>query len=1615
MKKKLLLPVLMLFLLASLSNANTKSLTDSYLSGAIVVSSDKLVYNSVPVESVTVLENSFADFTAANVKWWHGVSAQYSNGTKALFSAQFFIEKNVSYSLNDSRRSCVTNNLTNVSSCTLSWKWNNFTRLEWLALSNGSVSLLKGKTRLKTIFSPPPNSSGSFNYSITLFSGTVNYSFVRDPTWNTSFAYKQQIQTSCEVSTNLLNFPVAWNVSTASLITAGKMNANCSDAWVVNGSEAAALNFQVENTTCNTAATIIWSAQNLTCSANNSNYLYYGYPDAANGSTTKTWDPNYTTVVHFSNWSGRAGTAPPFPYAGYQGVFSDNGGYNASFIGANLVSCAVGVDKVCINSSGYYGQGIEFNGSLIGVGGYAPYLDFGYVAGNSSSFGIEAMLKLKNVSDPAYPNEQEIFSKYTTAAVDTFGFRLILNATGLTFVIVYDSVEYDLTEVYAPINWKIGVWYHAVIAFHNSTGPGTSYGELYLNGSLVANRTTTLSACCNGNDFIIGADAVNAQNPLNATIDEVRISDSPRSAQYFSAVWNKTVPYYGSEQALGGAAPPNTTVVGHNQTVAGETTSFYALWQTNTSSLGLWRFEFDNGTGTLVNDSWSTFPASNWSNTTKVINYTVGSTIRYRFWANDSSNNLNMTPVYSFTTMSSTTVFFNVTLTSPVNASSTNNATIQFTVTPMSSVYYAANITIYTNFSGSWQANETNSSLNATYAVDTDAVEYNYTYLGNPSFGSCTVSNIDKVFDTDSSTFFNSTCYNTAAGYYQENSSYFYLYNTSGYQNLTVVTQGRQSASCTPFYCGFCKLDIYNFTSSSWYTLWSDTFSSTPLTTIITFSNDFVNPAANESRFRLNTSLWRTGSATPVGAQNCYYYMIFANKTGGINNTQGLVSVPVGGLADGAYLWNGYACDTSGNCSFNTTTNYTFYLDRTAPNITIVKPTNNSVIYNNTNMTVNVSVSDAGSGALFCLVSAPGLSGENITVTNGWCNSTTISAGVTEGVSFISVWVWDTLGNILVNESQWIDYRHANNTINVSFSSPSNQSYTSNSTIQLKFVPKVSRYNIPNATVYANFSGSWAANETSTSITNGTTNTISVVVGSLADGLYIWNVRVCDSYDNCSFNTTTNYTFYLDRTGPVVNLTKPANDSIFTGFSNVTVNASSADAGFGASYCLIGVNGVDWLNVSVSLGWCNSTQLNISSEPDGRVNLWVQGFDGFNNQRNYSGIGSSYSALFSVRKDGTPPYSDNVSSNTSSPLVSQTIKHSSLWYDNFVGLSYCNFSSNYSGAWVNVSQNFSGVQNASWCNYSLTPTNTGIFWWIMYVNDSANNTNNTGFQTTLVQSNVEPYYLSVSTNGSTTTSSSLTHNVFWVAGGYNLNGSIFQTNYVYLFTDARSNGSWTAFSAANNAWVNTTATLPSAPGTYYWRVWANDSNNQWSLMLDEPVSVTTPPTPPGGGGGGGGGVIIVVPEVFSVAPGKLESNLTEGGVYSTQLKITNSHDSVITVSITSSSWILVQPISFSLNAGESKNVSVTASGTQIGLNTGLISFTATDGVTKTIQVPASLLVQRSQQAAAAQQQALTVNVFFLFFVLSFVFLVITWALGWVWRIASTILVVVCLFLWLFVK
>lgn len=110
-----------------------------------------------------------------------------------------------------------------------------------------------------------------------------------------------------------------------------------------------------------------------------------------------------------------------------------------------------------------------------------------------------------------------------------------------------------------------------------------------------------------------------------------------------------------AEGAAADSTPPTYSNNSTNSTLA-NTSILHSLQWADDTALSGYIFSFDNGSGTLNNDSWVAMSGTgNWSNVSKLVNSSVGAVIQWCVYANDTTNNWNgssCTMPFNYTTTS---------------------------------------------------------------------------------------------------------------------------------------------------------------------------------------------------------------------------------------------------------------------------------------------------------------------------------------------------------------------------------------------------------------------------------------------------------------------------------------------------------------------------------------------------------------------------------------------------------------------------------------------------------------------------------------------------------------------------------------------------------------------------------------------------------------------------------------------------------------------------------------------------------------------------------------------------------------------------------------------------
>ena len=181
--------------------------------------------------------------------------------------------------------------------------------------------------------------------------------------------------------------------------------------------------------------------------------------------------------------------------------------------------------------------------------------------------------------------------------------------------------------------------------------------------------------------------------------------------------------------------------------------------------------------------------------------------------------------------------------------------------------------------------------------------------------------------------------------------------------------------------------------------------------TVVHFENN-ITSVYDEGNFSIN---WTAGSPDVVN-YSIYVY------------TGGTFFLKADNDSNTGYSFNNW---TEANYTFiieavNSTSdnanssNISLYVDRTAPVITLPVYTNGTAKKNTAQLTLNISLLDAGSGTTgsHCLIDVNGTSNQTIVSNNGWCNSTAINlTGTSDGNSTLNVYVNDTMNVFGLNNS----------------------------------------------------------------------------------------------------------------------------------------------------------------------------------------------------------------------------------------------------------------------------------------------------------------------------------------------------------------------------------------------------------------------------------------------------------------------------------------------------------------------------------------------------------------------------------------------------------------------
>lgn len=429
--------------------------------------------------------------------------------------------------------------------------------------------------------------------------------------WSGTYTYKNQYFLNSTVTTDLVDYQYYIEIDTATLISAGKMNSDCSDLRIINESEDAVLYYEIANNTCNTATTGVWFNKPLLKSDNTSFiYLYYGNAGASDGQDPDNlWGvDNYKIRIPCDEEE-----STPFLY--------DSTNWS------NHLTMGSGAG---VGEAGVFGNACRFNGTSNSSA--RRYVDDNEFDLGLGDYTLSIWVK---TADSGHGTFQNIM----TSNIDSAPNRYYLNwddwpqGNGSQFAYFVTEKAGQNTINSDPVPVDTNTWRHITGVRNNS---GTTQ-IIYIDGKQI---TFTTGASKDMSSLTTNFGLGSETTIPDALFDEARMYNKARSYDEIKmdyAIATQTL-YYGAgeEQAIS----ITFTFKANNNTLPNQITLFGSnITGSATNVSGFW-FSTNN-TGSWINDSWVEIDAqTGWGNTTKTLNDTCNIDIGYKWYANDSSGTI---------------------------------------------------------------------------------------------------------------------------------------------------------------------------------------------------------------------------------------------------------------------------------------------------------------------------------------------------------------------------------------------------------------------------------------------------------------------------------------------------------------------------------------------------------------------------------------------------------------------------------------------------------------------------------------------------------------------------------------------------------------------------------------------------------------------------------------------------------------------------------------------------------------------------------------------------------------------------------------------------------------
>ncbi|MDQ6759688.1 MAG: LamG domain-containing protein [Acidobacteriota bacterium] len=298
-------------------------------------------------------------------------------------------------------------------------------------------------------------------------------------------------------ATDNINFPVLVSLTDISFRTVANggrvTNANGYDlVFFSDFGLTAKLDFEIEIYSATTGAIVMW-VRVPTVSHTVDTAIYMGYGNAAIGASeenkTGVWDTNFVAVYHLPN--GSVVTANDSTGNALNGTITGSSASTGKIDGAITINSAT--DKVVATGGGFTGP-VTMDAWV-----NPTALNYGAIVSNSNAGTASRNYIMMFTANPDY-----LFAD--------------CGGSGLTALLLSSPLT-------------LNVWTHLAV-----TCDGTNW-KVFMNGAAVNTTANSNVPNSSGNTIYIGQEGNTADN-YTGTIDEVRISNSARSADWILSEYN---------------------------------------------------------------------------------------------------------------------------------------------------------------------------------------------------------------------------------------------------------------------------------------------------------------------------------------------------------------------------------------------------------------------------------------------------------------------------------------------------------------------------------------------------------------------------------------------------------------------------------------------------------------------------------------------------------------------------------------------------------------------------------------------------------------------------------------------------------------------------------------------------------------------------------------------------------------------------------------------------------------------------------------------------------------------------------------------------------------------